>query len=132
MKNIILGAAGFLIALYTIASCLSIYSISARKNEMENCMARVLQQNLESYYASGCPDSEVASYVRQDLIGQLHAASKLTVEIRACDMTTGVICVRVTESFGLPGGGNKTIACEKTVIVETEEVYETEVETEQT
>ena len=35
MKNIILGILGCMVAVYTIVSCLSIYSISTRKNEME-------------------------------------------------------------------------------------------------
>ena len=43
MKNIILGILGCMVAVYTIVSCLSIYSISTRKNEMENCISQVLK-----------------------------------------------------------------------------------------
>lgn len=46
MKNIILGILGCMVAVYTIVSCLSIYSISTRKNEMENCISQVLKYHL--------------------------------------------------------------------------------------
>lgn len=50
MKNIILGILGCMIAVYTIVSCLSIYSISTRKNEMENCISQVLKYHLIAAY----------------------------------------------------------------------------------
>ena len=59
MKNIILGILGCMIAVYTIVSCLSIYSISTRKNEMENCISQVLKYHLNRYYATGVSDTEV-------------------------------------------------------------------------
>lgn len=130
MKNIILGVVGCVIAVYTIVSCLSIYSISARKNEMENCIAQVLQQNLNRYYATGHADREVEALVRQEIRQQLRADSNITIAVKSCDMTAGVISVTVTEAFGLPGGVYKTISCDKTILVETE-VIEVETETEE-
>ena len=59
MKNIILGILGCMVAVYTIVSCLSIYSISTRKNEMENCISQVLKYHLNRYYATGVSDTEV-------------------------------------------------------------------------
>ena len=100
MKNIILGILGCMIAVYTIVSCLSIYSISTRKNEMENCISQVL------------------------------TASRVSIDVKSCDMVSGVISVRVTEDFVLPGGFHKSIACDKTILVETE-VIEEETETEE-
>lgn len=130
MKNIIMGIMGCMIAVYTIVSCLGIYSISARKNEMENSISQVLEQNLNRYYMSGTSDAQVQELVKQDLVRQMYAASELTVDIRSCDMTAGIISVCVTEKFGLPGGYQKTISCEKTIIVETEEMIEVETEAE--
>lgn len=63
MKNIILGILGCMVAVYTIVSCLSIYSISTRKNEMENCISQVLKYHLNRYYATGVPDMEVEAYL---------------------------------------------------------------------
>ena len=125
MKNIILGILGCMIAVYTIVSCLSIYSISTRKNEMENCISQVLKYHLNRYYATGVSDTEVEAFVRQEIRQQLHTASRVS-----CDMVSGVISVRVTEDFVLPGGFHKSIACDKTILVETE-VIEEETETEE-
>ena len=108
MKNIILGILGCMIAVYTIVSCLSIYSISTRKNEMENCISQVLKYHLN----------------------RLHTASRVSIDVKSCDMVSGVISVRVTEDFVLPGGFHKSIACDKTILVETE-VIEEETETEE-
>ena len=76
MKNIILGILGCMIAVYTIVSCLSIYSISTRKNEMENCISQVLKYHLNRYYATGVSDTEVEAFVRQEIRQQLHTAVK--------------------------------------------------------
>ena len=100
MKNVILGLLGCVIAIYTIVSCLSIYSISSRKNEVENCVAQVVKQNMQRYYAKE------------------HSVS---VDILACDMRTGILSVSVKEEFFLPTGTQKVIQCNKTMIVEEEE-----------
>lgn len=130
MKNIILGILGCMIAVYTIVSCLSIYSISTRKNEMENCISQVLKYHLNRYYATGVSDTEVEAFVRQEIRQQLHTASQVSIEVKSCDMVSGIISVKVTEKFMLPGGFYKTISCDKTILVETE-VIEEETETEE-
>lgn len=130
MKNIILGILGCMVAVYTIVSCLSIYSISTRKNEMENCISQVLKYHLNRYYATGVSDTEVEAFVRQEIRQQLHTASRVSIDVKSCDMVSGVISVRVTEDFVLPGGFHKSIACDKTILVETE-VIEEETETEE-
>ena len=52
MKNIILGMIGGAVAIYLVVFCLSVYSISARKNEMENCISQVLEQNMIHFYGN--------------------------------------------------------------------------------
>ena len=94
MKNIILGILGCMIAVYTIVSCLSIYSISTRKNEMENCISQVLKYHLNRYYATGVSDTEVEAFVRQEIRQQLHTASRVSIDVKSCDMVSGVISAR--------------------------------------
>ncbi|MCI7531661.1 MAG: hypothetical protein MSA59_02140 [Lachnobacterium sp.] len=127
MKNIILGMTGGAIVIYLIVFCLSVYSISARKNEMENCISQVLEQNLLSYYGGERSDAEVRSVVTQDLIGRLQADSKTVIDVHTCDMRQGILAATIREEFFLPIGTSKTITCSKTVIVEEEE---TEITTE--
>jgi hypothetical protein len=129
MKNIILGIMGCMIAVYTIVSCLSIYSISARKNEMENCVAQVLEQILKRYYGKENGSEEAKAQVKEELLEQLHSSSRVVIDVAACDMQTGILSVSVQETFTLPGGQEKTISCDKTIIVEDERGDNNEKET---
>lgn len=131
MKNVILGIVGCAIVVYTIAACLSIYSISSRKNEMENCVSQILEKNLNRYYASDVPDGDVESCVRQELMERMYSSSKLSIEIKACDMSAGILSVCVEEQFTLPGGKKKTIVCDKTILVETEIIIPEETQTQE-
>lgn len=148
MKQIILGLLGTSIVVYTIVSCLSVYSISSRRNEMENCLASVLAQSMEAYFVRQVPmwakkeaqeltgepgenlwkvvyvkerkysDAQVEAFVKQDLIAQLRSDSKVTVSVRACDMENGILSVGITEKFYLPNGMEKTSRCDKTLVAE--------------
>jgi hypothetical protein len=97
---------------------------------MENCISQVLKYHLNRYYATGVSDTEVEAFVRQEIRQQLHTASRVSIDVKSCDMVSGVISVLVTEDFVLPGGFHKSIACDKTILVETE-VIEEETETEE-
>lgn len=125
MKNIILGMIGGAVAIYLVVFCLSVYSISARKNEMENCISQVLEQNMIHFYGNTDNDVEVKQAVTQDLITRLQADSKIVVDVYTCDMKNGIIAATIREEFYLPIGTRKNIACTKTVIAE-EEIVETE------
>lgn len=118
MKNIILGFTGCILVICTVVCCLSIYSISVRKNEMENNTAQAVEQNLRTFYQSGKSDEEAKEELRQELMLRLNSASRLIVDVKACDMEQGILSVRVTEQFRLPGGQEKEVVCEKTMIVE--------------
>jgi hypothetical protein len=112
---------GSLIAVYTFVSCLSIYSISSRNNEMENTIAAVLEQNLREYYGQEDKNADAAQSVKEDLLGGLGSDSKVSIDVLACDMSAGILSVSVKETFTLPGGKEKSVSCDKTIIVESEE-----------
>lgn len=118
MKNVILGFLGCLIAVCTIFICIDIYSISVRRNELENCIGQVLKQSMKEYYRTEMSDAEAAACVRQELAERLHSASQISINIRACSMELGILSVEVTETFVLPGGKKQSVKYEKTIIVE--------------
>ena len=118
MKNIILSLCGFCMAIYTILSCLGIYSVSSRKNEMENCLSTIVSQYLENYYHGDKTAGEIENMVRQDLTAQLASESKIAIHIYACDMENGLLSVGITEKFYLPNGMWKEIKMSKTAVVE--------------
>ena len=127
MKNIVLGMIGAAVMVYLIVFCLSVYSITSRKNEVENCISQVLEQNLLHYYGGAYSDADVKVAVTQDLIARLQADSKIVVDVHICDMKQGILSATIKEEFDLPIGSSKTIICNKTVIAE-EEITETETE----
>lgn len=118
MKNVILGFIGCLITVCTILSCIDIYSISVRRNELENCIGQVLKQSMKEYYGTEISDEEAAACVRQELEARLNSASQISINIRACSMEFGILSVEVKEIFVLPGGKKKFVKYEKTIIVE--------------
>ena len=109
MKNIVLGVMGCMIAIYTVLSCLSIYSISARKNEMENCLSRVMAETMNQYAETEYSESYIASKLESELRSNCSFNSKISVEVCVCDMEKGELTVRMIETFQLPGGKEKTI-----------------------
>lgn len=120
MKNLILGMLCSVIVVLTILSCLSIYSISSRKNEMDNSVSAVVKQTLKNCYASAA-DAEAKQYMRQELLARLSADSKVSITVHACDMAQGILSVTVTEEFYLPNRRKKVLRCQKTVIVDAKE-----------
>lgn len=91
MKNIVLGMIGAAVMVYLIVFCLSVYSITSRKNEVENCISQVLEQNLLHYYGGAYSDADVKVAVTQDLIARLQADSKIVVDVHICDMKQGIL-----------------------------------------
>lgn len=120
MKNIVLGMTGAVAAVYLLVFCLSVYSISARKNEMENCLSQVLEQNLLYYYGTSFSDDIVKNAVTDELGTRLQADSKIVIDVHTCDIRNGILAAVIREEFFLPIGTRKTITCAKTVIAEEE------------
>lgn len=120
MKNLIMGILCSVIGVLTILSCLGIYSISVRKNEMDNSVSAVVKQTLKNCYASAA-DAEAEQYMRRELLGRLGSDSKVAITVHACDMAQGILSVTVTEEFYLPNRRKKVLRCQKTVIVDAKE-----------
>lgn len=126
MKNLILGMIGGAAAIYLIVFCLSIYSISARENEIENCISQVMEQSLRNYYGENSNNEEIRKAVTQDLIARLQSDSRIVIDVHTCDMQQGILSVIIKEEFYLPMGGCKTITCKKTIIAEEVEEESTQ------
>lgn len=120
MKNVILGMTGAAIVICLVVVCLSVYSISSRKNELENCVSQVLEQAVKRNFKKG-DDEQTRKQIAQDLLLRLTSDSQITINVHTCDMEQGIISVIVTEEFRLPGGMSKTIQCSKTIIAEAYE-----------
>lgn len=97
-----------------------------KMGESNACMKRIVAAPTAG--SCGVIPAVLISY--EEIRQQLHTASRVSIDVKSCDMVSGVISARVTEDFVLPGGFHKSIACDKTILVETE-VIEEETETEE-
>lgn len=117
MKNIILIVIGVLIALYTITIGFSAFSTQTRKNELENNVSHIVASTLKNYYKNG--DEE---QIRQEMIDEIEqslgADANVVIAVRELDLQKGIISVKVEEHFANFNGKEKTLVCEKTVIME--------------
>ena len=112
--------------IYTVALSLGVHSMYVRKNEIDNCVASVLESTMERYYERNglLPENNTIdnASVKNEIIHiineRLHADSYTDVMVCACDMEKGIISVKVKEKFMLPGGIQKEIDCKKTIIVD--------------
>lgn len=130
MKNIILGLIGSLLVLYTILLSLGMYSLSARRNELSNSLAEVMESIMERYYMTEerkefLPvdteiETEVCNLIQEELSLRLSADSDVEIRISACDMEKGLLAVCAKESFRMPNGRVRNISCEKTLIADSD------------
>lgn len=121
-----MGIIGCFLVIYTVALSLGVHSMYVRKNEIDNCVASVLESTMERYYERNglLPENNTIdnASVKNEIIHiineRLHADSYTDVMVCACDMEKGIISVKVKEKFMLPGGIQKEIDCKKTIIVD--------------
>lgn len=127
MKNVLLGMIGGFLILYTAVISLSIYSISTRKNELENCLSQIVEDVLEANYVPEELRSEetriagradIEQQVRDAVGLRIPSDSELQITILACDMEKGILSVRVDESYTMPNGATRNWYCAKTAVID--------------
>ena len=117
MKNIMLTMIGVLISIYTLGLCFGIASIAIRQNILEEHVSRVLIRTLKEEYQTQ-DAKEAYDKLHNELKLNVGINGHVDVEIQKMDLDKGVIHVVVTEHFRQINGKEKTITCEKTVIVD--------------
>ena len=56
--------------------------------------------------------------LREEIAMRISSDTQVQTEVLACDMEKGLLSVRVTERFSLPGGRQKTLVFAKTAIID--------------
>lgn len=127
MKNVILGLFGGIVFIYSVIICLSIFTIQSRKNEVENCLAQIVEQTLEENYVPllmrtndyQVPDATIVkNQIIKDIERRITSNSTYTITILACDMDKGILSVRIDEAYPMPMGKRRAWHFTKTAIVE--------------
>lgn len=117
MKNIILILFGFCMLIYTLLCGFQISSLQIRKNEIEKCVSRVLEENLSKGYQQE-DEETVRERMIEELTQCIRAKGYLTILFPIVDMEKGIISVQIKEEYSQPNGKHRTIEFEKTALVE--------------
>lgn len=124
MKNVVLTILGIMISIYVIGTCLCVFSWETRKNVLDEHVSRVLARTLEDEYQSK-DVQRVYEHLVDELTFDVGKNGRIEVEIGQLDLDKGIIHVIVKEHFRQFNGQERTITCEKTVIMDSqvESVY---------
>ena len=117
MKNIILGAIGAFVILYTILCGLCLYNTTVRQEEMENALSQVIKQTLKEGYGQKV-SFEHYRQLTEDIRYRMNSNSEVEIVIHHMDLEKGIIRVSVREQFRQLNGQKKELSWSKTAIVD--------------
>lgn len=118
MKNAILGGIGGVIVIFMVATLISIFEIGSRQNELDNHVPRIIEDTLESYYGTAATQREIQTHLERQLSACISSDSDVTITLDACDMTRGILSVKVKSNFSYPGGKRGCVEIKRTAIVD--------------
>lgn len=113
--------------IYMAVISLSLYGIQTRKNELENCLSQIVESFLQEHYVPELlrtnettffSKEEAAKEIQEEILLRISSDTQTEIDVLACDMEKGLLSVRVTEQFMLPGGNTKTLSFAKTAIID--------------
>lgn len=123
MKNIIIGAASFIIALLLI---MTVYTLQGRENRSEeihdgitNAMTAAGEQMKEN--GSYGSDEEFSAAFIENLMQQMDSASNVEVSILKADSGKGILSAEVTQTYRHPNGKEGKVSCMRTLILDRED-----------
>lgn len=123
MKQVILTIVGTLVIIYMVMISFSVFSTQTRKNDLENNVGRIIEEALKEQYQQG--DEElIKQRVIEEITASLEKSGETQVQVRAFDLQKGIISVIVEHTYLQFNGKQRTLSCEKTVIIEQREMEE--------
>lgn len=122
MKNVILGIIGCYLIVYMVVITISLYGVTIRKNELYNCVSDVMKQQVEYFLENhdrmgDRANQYLKSAIEQEIRTRLQEDSKLEISFPSCDLSKGIVSIKISEQYPLPGKKYKEIQFLKTLIV---------------
>lgn len=123
MKNIIIGAASFVIALLLIMTVYTFQGREARNEEIHDGLSNAMTAAGEQMKENGAYDSDEAFETAfiENLMQQLDSTSDVEVDILNADSEKGIISAEVTETYEHPNGEEGKVSCKTTLILDRED-----------
>lgn len=121
MKNAVLGIIGSGMLLYLLLLSVSLYSISSRENELDNCLSQIVEDTLVQFYQRDeVTEEKLEAFVEQSLSTRIKSESDVEFQIVAWDMERGLLSIWVEEKYVLPTGKEKVLRVQKTAVVDAD------------
>lgn len=123
MKNIIIGAASFVIALLLIMTVYTFQGREARNEEIHDGLSNAMTAAGEQMKEGGAYESDAAfeTAFLENLMQQLDSSSNVEVTVLRADSQKGVISAEVTETYEHPNGKEGKVSCKRTLILDRED-----------
>lgn len=123
MKNLIIGAASFVIALLLIMTVYTFQGREARNEEIHDGLSNALSAAGEQMKEQGAYESDEAFETAfiQSLMQQLDSSSNVEVTVLKADSEKGIISAEVTETYEHPNGKEGKTSCKRTLILDRED-----------
>lgn len=120
MKNIIIGAASFVIALLLIMTVYTLQGRETRNEEIQDGLSNAMTAAGEQMKETGAyeSDEELAAAFTEHLMLQMDSASDVDVTILGADHEKGVISAEVAETYTHPNGKEGKASGKRTIILD--------------
>ena len=123
MKNIIIGAASFVIALLLIMTVYTLQGRESRSEEIHDGITNAMTAAGEQMKENGSygSDEEFSAAFIENLMQQMDAASNVEVSILKADSEKGILSAEVTQTYQHPNGKEGKVSCMRTLVLDRED-----------
>ena len=126
MKNVIIGMLGGFLLIYVCLIGLGVYRDTTMRNQLSDALATSMRAAFEQYYVGEeetvlVSEERIRARILGDMEGRFRSEESVAVTLLACDMNKGVLSVRATLEYRVPGGNAKRILAERTLVADKRE-----------
>lgn len=121
MKSIILTIVSTILGVLTLMIVMTVSGRENRSTEIKSSLPSVVEETVSNMEASQKYSINDTNEFLADLVSslsvRLDSNSGIAVNILKCDKDSGILSVRVTESFTHPNGKPGTVTCDRNVVL---------------
>lgn len=122
MKTTMYGVVSFMVSVFTLVAVMTITNFNTRSNNLEDNLQEAMEASLRTARSTKGYDinssEELIADVIQGVILYLGENSALDVNIRAADISAGIISLELIQYYTNTNGETTPIKTEKTIILE--------------
>lgn len=122
MKHVIFGVGLATMMVLVITAVMIVSGKDVRENEMDKALNTAVEQAFEQVREKGgykvSDSQELIADFSKELLLHISSDSSMKMEVLSADAKTGVLDVKLTETYRTAKGKEKQTSCRKTVLLE--------------